>query len=484
MSQENYPHYYPTTNSIHTIISTYKDIDNGTHLHDKIESVIGRIMLARPSSKKLVFYTLAIDGKNIQIMSNISSYKSEDDFYSIHCVLKRGDIIGVTGFIAKTKVGELSIIPSDITLLTPCMTVIPSSHYGIEDKEIRYSNRPLDMIVNPLVQPIFRKRSKMIHYIRNYLYDREFLEVETPMMSGLAGGASAKPFTTYHNEMKMSIFLRIAPELYLKQCIIGGMAKVFEIGKQFRNEGIDSTHNPEFTSIELYEVGADYNSLMVMTQDLLRKIAIEVNGTTIVTWKEHTIDLYQPFTSWDVMDKLEELLRVELGETFTLPSLDSPNLESEYKMLIDKVSLKMTPPYTINRMMDKLIGHYVEPLCIQPTFLINHPQIMSPLAKSHRSLPNKTERFELFIGSMEYVNSYTELNDPIKQKNIFEEVQKQKTNGDDEIPPSDDKFITALEIGLPPTGGWGMGIDRLCMLLTGNDSIREVILFPTQRFIK
>ena len=476
-----YPHFYPTTKSIHTILSIYKDIENGAHLHDKIESVIGRIMLSRRSSKKLIFYTLAIDGKTIQIMSNISSYNNEIEFNSIHNIIKRGDIIGITGFIAKTKIGELSIIPSEIKLLTPCMTTIPSSHYGIEDKEIRYSNRPLDMIVNPLVQPIFRKRSKMIHYIRNYLYDREFLEVETPMMSAMAGGATACPFTTYHNDMKMNMFLRIAPELYLKQCIIGGMAKVFEIGKQFRNEGIDSTHNPEFTSIELYEVGADYNTLMVMTQDLLRKIAMEVNDTYLVTWKEHKIDLSNEFTCWDVMDKLEELIRLELGEHFKLPNLESPNLESEYKDLVNKVSLKMSPPYTINRMMDKLIGHYVEPLCIQPTFLTNHPQIMSPLAKSHRSLPNKTERFELFIGSMEYVNSYTELNDPVKQKNIFAEVQKQKTSGDNEIPPSDDKFIAALEIGLPPTGGWGMGIDRLCMLLTGNDSIREVILFPTQR---
>ena len=215
-----YPHAYPTTNSIHKIIETNKDIANGTHLLDRIESVIGRIMLARPSGKKLVFYTLSIDGKTIQVMSNISSYKNEDEFHKIHSILKRGDIIGVTGFIAKTKVGELSIIPSDITLLTPCLTVIPSSHYGIEDKEIRYANRPLDMIVNTSVQTIVRKRRKMIHFIRNYLYDKEFIEVETPMMSAMAGGATAKPFKTYHNEMKVEMHLRIAPELYLKQCIM------------------------------------------------------------------------------------------------------------------------------------------------------------------------------------------------------------------------------------------------------------------------
>ena len=276
--------------------------------------------------------------------------------------------------------------------------------------------------------------------------------------------------------------MRIALELYLKRLIVGGFEGVYEISKNFRNEGMDKTHNPEFTSIELYEVGTDYYKLMDMTQDLLRKIAMAVNNSMVVSWKEHMIDLSQPFVCWDVMDKLEKVIGNEICDTsFRLPTLDSPDLESQYKELVDRLQLKMTPPYTINRMIDKLIGHYVEPLCIQPTFLTNHPQIMSPLAKPHRDLKHKTERFELFIGCMEFVNSYTELNDPVQQKNIFTEVMKQKTSGDDEIPMSDDKFISALEIGLPPTGGWGMGIDRLCMLLTGNESIREVIIFPTLR---
>jgi lysyl-tRNA synthetase class 2 len=478
----NYPHFWQTSRPIKSIIDEFGSIECETRLYDNIESIMGRILLKRSSGKNLHFYTLSIDGNNFQIMSDVKSYSSADAFYKIHNMLNRGDIIGVKGFIAKTKKGELSLIPSEIILLTPCLHMLPSSHYGIDDKEIRYSNRYLDLIVNPPIRDIFIKRHKIVNFIRNYFVTRDFIEVETPVLSGMAGGAAAKPFITFHNALKQQMYMRIAPELYLKQCVIGGLNKVFEIGKQFRNEDISKVHNPEFTSIELYEAGTDYMALMDMTEDLLQNMAISVNGTHDAKWIGIDISLKGPFQRLDIMDTLQEQIRLKLNDqSFVLPNIDDQNASQLYLDLANKLDIKISLPHTLNRLVDGLIGEFVEPLCVQPTFLINHPQIMSPLAKPHRSQSGKTERFELFINKKEFCNAYTELNNPFIQKAIFEEVAKQKSAGDDEIPPSDFDFVKALEYGLPPTGGWGLGIDRLVMLLTGQDSIREVMLFPTRR---
>ena len=479
-----YPHYWHTSKSIHQIMTEFDNIESGARLTDSIESIMGRVILARSAGKNLYFYTLIVDGVNFQVMSDVKSYGegNEEKFYEIHNMIARGDIIGVHGYIAKTKKGELSIVPDEIKILTPCLAMIPSTFYGIEDKEIRYNNRYLDMIINSNVREIFVKRHKVINFIRNYLVDRDFIEVETPVLSDMAGGAAAKPFTTYLNEAKRSMYMRIAPELFLKQLVIGGMNRVFEIGKQFRNESCDMTHNPEFTSIELYQAGVDYNYLMDMTEDLLSKLAISVNGSTQLTWIGTPVNLAGPYPRLDIMDTLESEIGKKLGDTdFKLPDITGPNATEEYTNLMNMLGVKITPPHTLNRLVDGLIGEFVEELCIQPTFLINHPQVMSPLAKPHRSQAGKTERFELFIRKKEFANAYTELNDPKIQKNIFDQVAKQKAAGDDEIPPSDENFIKALEYGLPPTGGWGLGIDRLVMLITGQDSIREVIAFPTRR---
>jgi lysyl-tRNA synthetase class 2 len=298
----------------------------------------------------------------------------------------------------------------------------------------------------------------------------------------MAGGAVAKPFVTFLNDLKQNMFMRIAPELFLKKLVIGGFSKVFEIGKQFRNESMDISHLPEFTSCELYWAGSDYNMLMTFTEDLLSQMAIHVNGTTKTTWFGKEIDLQGPYPKLDVMLTLQDEIRKKLNDVnFSLPDINSTLATEEFKNLIDMLEVKISPPHTLNRLVDGLVGEFVEPLCIQPTFLINHPQIMSPLAKPHREFIGKTERFELFINKKEFCNAYTELNDPAIQKKIFEEVAKQKSAGDDEIPPSDEDFIKALEYGLPPTGGWGIGIDRLVMLLTGQDSIREVVLFSPRR---
>jgi lysyl-tRNA synthetase class 2 len=477
-----YPNFWPTSRSISKIINEFNDIESGSRLYDKIESIIGRILQSRSSGKNLYFYTLVIDGHTFQIMSDVKSYKSEEEFHEIHDMIGRGDIIGAKGYICKTKKGELSLIPSELKILSPCLETLPSTYYGIEDKEIRYSNRYLDLIINSDVREIFVKRHKIINFLRNYLTDLDFIEVETPVLSEMAGGAAAKPFITYHNAMKQQMYLRIAPELYLKQLVIGGLNKVFEIGKQFRNESIDLTHNPEFTSCELYEVGADYHKLMDMTEDFMTKLAIHVNGTTKTKWFGKDLDLVGPYPRLDIMDTLEEKIRIKLDDLdFKLPNISGSNATEEYTNLMNMLEVTISPPLTLNRLVDGLIGEFVEPLCIQPTFLINHPQIMSPLAKPHRSQPGKTERFELFINKKEFCNAYTELNNPFIQKKIFDEVAKQKTAGDEEIPPSDENFIKALEYGLPPTGGWGLGIDRTVMLLTGQDSIREVIAFPTRR---
>jgi lysyl-tRNA synthetase class 2 len=338
------------------------------------------------------------------------------------------------------------------------------------------------MIINKNVLSIFKKRSQIVKFLRDYLDSKEFIEVETPVLSNSAGGATAKPFTTFHNAMKQSMFMRIAPELFLKQLVIGGMWKVYEIGKQFRNEDIDTTHNPEFTSCEAYFAGADYNIWMDMTEELISSMALKINGTTKTTWLGKEIDLKAPYLRLDIMGTLEKEIQKKLcDDNFKLPDLTSENAEEEYNILRETLNVKISKPHTLNRLIDGLIGEFVEPLCIQPTFLMNHPQIMSPLAKPHRNEKGKTERFELFINKKEFCNAYTELNDPNIQRNIFEDISKQKNKGDEEIPPSDENFIKALEYGLPPTGGWGIGIDRLVMLLTEQDSIREVILFPTRR---
>lgn len=477
-----YPHYWETTRPITQIIEQFKDIESGTRLHENIESIMGRVLQTRSSGKNLFFYTMSIDGNPFQIMSDVKSYQSPEAFYEINDMIGRGDIIGARGYICKTKKGELSIVPSEMKILTPCLNIIPSTYYGIEDKEIRYANRYLDLILDTNVRDIFVKRSAVVSYLRNYLNNRGFIEVETPVLSSMAGGAAAKPFTTFHNAMKQQMYLRIAPELFLKQLVIGGLSKVYEIGKQFRNESIDTTHNPEFTSCELYEAGSDYIKLMDMTEHFFENLALHINGTTKTKWLGQDVDLVGPYPRLDVLDTLQEQIRFKIGDSqFKLPDTVGSNATEEWINLMNMLEVKISLPHTLNRLVDGLVGEFVEPLCIQPTFLTNHPQIMSPLAKPHRSQPGKTERFELFICKKEFCNAYTELNDPSLQKKIFDEVAKQKAQGDEEIPPSDENFIKALEFGLPPTGGWGIGIDRTVMMITGQDSIREVILFPTRR---
>lgn len=478
-NQNPYPHYFHISEDIPQIIEKYSNLENGTKL-ENITNTVGRVLLKRWSGKKLIFYTIESKNSLLQVMSDMRIYNNDDEFNKIHSIIHRGDIIGIKGIIGKSKRGELSIFPKEIELLAPCLYQLPKEHFGITDIDTRISNRYLDLIVNRDIRHTFIKRSKIISFIRSYLDDQGFIEVETPILDLKHGGATAKPFITYHNDLKQDMFLRIAPELKLKELIVGGLDKVYEIGKQFRNEGIDRTHNPEFTSIELYSAYSDYNELQVLTEDLISKLVMKLYGTHIVKLKigdkEMEIDFSPPFKVIDMIPYLEEKTKINFPEDM---STDSFNKELQDYLKQEKIQ---TPnPPTTSKLIDKLVEEYIEVQCWNPTFIINHPVIMSPLAKGHRDDSRLTERFELFISGMELCNAYTELNDPKVQLERFIGQQKDKELGDGEAHNVDNHFVKCLEYGLPPTGGWGLGIDRLCMLLTNNcDSIKEVILFPAR----
>ncbi|CAA6662091.1 unnamed protein product [Spirodela intermedia] len=497
-------------------------------ISEYIEQYQRRVMNKRSSSLKLYFYDLYGGGVKVQVMADARDYDlDEAEFSRLHSGVKRGDIVGICGYPGKSKRGELSIFPKSFLVLSPCLHMMPRQKAGtatenasakvkyiiriiftclqiplpvdlgvdpgmtrnpetyvLKDQETRYRQRYLDLMLNNEVRQIFKTRSRIISYIRRFLDNLDFLEVETPMMNMIAGGAAAKPFVTYHNELNMKLFMRIAPELYLKELVVGGLDRVYEIGKQFRNEGIDLTHNPEFTTCEFYMAFADYNDLMEITEQMLSvRMVKELTGGYKVKYHANgvdkdpiEIDFTPPFRRLEMIQGLETMANLDIPKDL---SSDAAN-----KYLVDacaKFDVKCPPPQTTARLLDKLVGHFLEETCVNPTFIINHPEIMSPLAKWHRSKPGLTERFELFVNKREVCNAYTELNDPVVQRERFAEQLKDRQSGDDEAMPLDETFCTALEYGLPPTGGWGLGIDRLTMLFTDSQNIKEVLLFPAMK---
>lgn len=482
-----YPHKFHRSLTVPQFAEKYASLTRGETLKDVEVTITGRIMTKRESGSKLKFYVLKGDGIQVQVMAQAQDAESLEIYEKEHENLRRGDIIGVVGYPGRTSPakggeGEVSVFATSIQLLTPCLHMLPTEHYGFKDQETRYRKRYLDLIVNDSVRDRFKVRSAIISYIRRFLDNRDFIEVETPILNVIAGGATAKPFLTHHNDLNMQMFMRIAPELFLKELVVGGMDRVYEIGRQFRNEGIDMTHNPEFTTCEFYQAYADVYDLMDMTELLFSEMVKEITGDYKVTYHPDgpegealTLDFARPWKRINMIEELEKIFNVKFPPGEELHTAETGEF---LKKLLKDNKLDCSPPLTNARMLDKLVGE-LEDASINPTFIFGHPQMMSPLAKKDRKIPGLCERFEVFVATKEICNAYTELNDPFDQRARFEEQARQKDQGDDEAQLIDETFCNALEYGLPPTAGWGCGIDRLAMFLTNSNTIREVLLFPT-----
>lgn len=439
---------------------------------DKVSyKIAGRIVLRRVMGKAS-FVTLQDMSGRMQVYLRGADLP-EGQYDEFKTLWDLGDIIAVEGYLFKTNTGELSIHATGARLLTKAIRPLPDKFHGLSDQEMRYRQRYVDLITNEKSREVFKVRSKVINFIRQYLTEKQFMEVETPMMHVIPGGASAKPFVTHHNALDMPLYLRIAPELYLKRLVVGGFERVFEINRNFRNEGVSSRHNPEFTMLEFYQGYADYNDLMDLTEDLLSKLAIEVCGTTELSYQGQAISFKAPFARISMRDSI-----VQFNEGITHDDLTT--LESA-TAVAKKLHIKIDPSYGLGRVITEIFEETVEHKLIQPTFITEYPAEVSPLARRSDKNPEITDRFEFFIGSREIANGFSELNDAQDQAERFEAQVAAKDAGDEEAMFYDADYVRALEYGMPPTAGEGIGIDRLVMYLTDSPSIRDVILFPHMR---
>ncbi len=439
---------------------------------EKEVSLAGRIMSKRVMGKAAFAHIQ--DGTGlIQLYFRIDALGAED--YEAFKKVDIGDIIGVKGTVFTTHKGEISVKVSGYILLAKSLRPLPEKYHGLKDQEIRYRKRYLDLIVNPEVKDVFVKRSRIITAIRTYLNGKGFVEVETPVLNTILGGANARPFITHHNTLDMDMYLRIAPELYLKRLIVGGFLKVYEMGRLFRNEGMDTKHNPEFTTIELYEAYADYNDMMDLTEELYKYCAREVLGTTTLTYQGETIELGGEWRRVSMVDIVKEVTGIDFGEGYDA---------AEARAAAKKLGIEIAENDSWGNALYKVFDEAVEQSLVQPTFVIDYPVEVSPLAKRKKSDPRLTERFEFFITAREMGNAFSELNDPIDQRARFEDQVRKREKGDDEAQMMDEDYVNALEYGLPPTGGLGIGIDRMIMLFTDSASIRDVLLFPTMKPVK
>ncbi|MBR3604947.1 MAG: lysine--tRNA ligase [Candidatus Gastranaerophilales bacterium] len=469
MGVNPYPYTFDKTANAATLQEKYKDLEAGVETED-VYSVAGRVMAIRNTG---MFIDLMDSTGKIQIFSHKQNLS--EDKLKVLKLIDMGDIVGFTGTIRRTPRGELSIKATELKLLSKSLLPLPEKFHGLSDVEIRYRQRYLDMIVNPEVRDTFKKRSLIIQKIREFLTRDGFCEVETPILQGAASGANARPFYTHHNALEMDLKLRIAPELYLKRLIVGGVSeRVFEIGKNFRNEGIDTRHNPEFTMIELYQAYADYNDMMTLTENLVAYVAQEVLGTTKIQYGEHEIDLTPPWDRKTMLGSIKDATGVDFLQVYTA---------QEARDLAKTINVHVDENANWGQVVETVFEEKIEPSLIQPCHIIDYPREVSPLAKVHRDNERLTERFETRVNGWEIANAFSELSDPIDQRQRFEAQALAKANGDEEAMEIDEDFICALEYGMPPTGGMGMGIDRLVMLLTNSPSIRDVIAFPTMRQI-
>lgn len=429
----------------------------------------GRIMAIRGHGKTCF---MDMQDKTGRIQVYVRKDVIGEENYALIKLMDIGDTVGITGTAFRTHMGELSIKVNSVEMLSKSLRPLPEKWHGLKDVETRYRQRYVDLIVNPEVRDTFVKRSQIIRSVREVLDSHDFLEVETPILNTIAGGAAARPFISYHNALDMQVYMRIAPELYLKRLIVGGMDRVYEMGRVFRNEGIDNRHNPEFTSVEIYQAFADYRDMMDLTEEVVVKTAEKVLGTTTINYEGTTIELASPWKRMSMIEAVKEYS----GKDFT----DVTDLE-EARAIAKELNVAIEPSFGIGKIINACFEEYVEDKLIQPTFITGHPKEISPLAKSNPENPEITDRFEAYIYGREICNGFTELNDPIDQKERFLKQVEERANGDEEANMMDEDFVNALEYGLPPTGGLGIGIDRLVMFLTNSSTIRDVLFFPTMK---
>lgn len=461
---------YVRENDAKSIVDAYAELDKPQLEEMNISvSIAGRIMQKRGMGKAIFAHIQDLTGR-IQIY--VRKDTVDENKFAAFEMLDMGDIVGVKGTVFKTNTGEVSIKVKELEVLTKSLLPLPDKHHGLKDVELRYRQRYVDLIVNPDVQQTFILRSKIIQSMRRYLDSKGYLEVETPTLHAIAGGAAARPFITHHNALDMQLYMRIAIELHLKRLIVGGLEKVYEIGRVYRNEGMSTRHNPEFTMIELYEAYADYKDIMALTENLIAHIAQEVLGTTKIMYQGVEVDLTPQWRRVSMVDLVKEVTGVDFSVQMT--DEEAHALAKEHKVAVE-------PHMTFGHIVNAFFEQFCEHTLIQPTFVTGHPVAISPLAKKNADDPRFTDRFELFIVAREHANAFTELNDPIDQRERFEAQLEEKEQGNDEAHEMDDDFIRALEYGMPPTGGLGIGVDRLIMLLTDSASIRDVLLFPHMR---